>query len=79
MNRKSPAVSRLMNWGEGGVVETSRIFQFATPALNHPARSPIRGSWRGADALVGAVCAAAPPQMTNERTSSSLDFTESSV
>src|SRR6266576_5413481 len=36
-----------MKSGEGGVVETSWMFQAASPASIHPARSPTRGSGLG--------------------------------
>src|SRR2546425_8799422 len=48
MNWKSPGLLRLMKSGEGGVVETSWMFQAASPASIHPARSPTRGSGLGA-------------------------------
>src|SRR5258708_18106465 len=37
-----------MNCAEGGVRETTRRFQVASAAFIHPARSPTRGSGRGA-------------------------------
>jgi len=36
-----------MKSGEGGVVETSWMFQAASPASIHPARRPTRGSGLG--------------------------------
>ena len=48
MNEKSPGSARLMKCSDGGVVETNRTFQAASAALNHPARSPTRGSGLGA-------------------------------
>src|SRR5438034_5644919 len=48
MNWKSPGLLRLMKSGEGGVVETSWMFQAASPASIHPAWSPTRGSGLGA-------------------------------
>src|SRR5688572_6966782 len=43
------------NFAEGGVVETRRRFQAATPASNLPARRPTRGSGLGgATAMLGA-------------------------
>src|SRR5438270_9235545 len=46
--RLSPGSARLMNEGDGGVVETSRRFHAACAASNQPARSPTRGSGFGA-------------------------------
>ncbi len=77
MYLKSPAVSRLMNWGDGGVVETSRMFQFASAALNHPAFNARRGSVRG---VAERICPAAAVARVRAATArNSLDFTESSV
>ena len=38
-----------MNFSDGGVLETSRRFHAATPASNHPALRPTRGSGWGAE------------------------------
>src|SRR5437867_6751368 len=46
----SPGLLRLIKCSEGGVFDTSRRFQAASPALNHPAFSPTRGSGRCAAA-----------------------------
>src|SRR5438093_13084312 len=46
----SPGLLRLMKFSDGGVLDTSRRFQAASPALNQPAFSPTRGSGRGAAA-----------------------------
>src|SRR6266496_1379827 len=48
MNAKSPGLLLLMKSGDGGVVETRRMFQAARAASIHPARSPTRGSGLGA-------------------------------
>ncbi|HET9424022.1 MAG TPA: hypothetical protein VFO55_01520 [Gemmatimonadaceae bacterium] len=37
-----------MNFSDGGVAEMSFMFQIASPASNHPAFSPTRGSGDGA-------------------------------
>src|SRR5688572_26514680 len=45
----SPGVLGLVNLSEGGVVDTSRRFQIASPGLYQPARNPMRGSGLGGD------------------------------
>src|SRR2546423_14045713 len=93
MKLKSPGLVLLMNESEGGVVETNCRFQSAWPASNHPARSPMRGSGRGGDAVSEAgfvavvlyrACARASLNPANIiATAATLntirDFTESSV
>jgi hypothetical protein len=49
VRRPSPGVLAFVNLSDGGVVETSRRFQIASPAFHHPARSPTRGSGLGGD------------------------------
>src|SRR5437870_7082823 len=44
---RSPGVLGLMNFSDGGVFDTSRRFQLASPALNQPAWRPTRGSGVG--------------------------------
>ena len=45
---KSPGLFLLMKSADGGVRETTRRFHTASAASIQPARSPIRGSGRGA-------------------------------
>src|SRR5712691_6325580 len=47
-SRLSPGVLGLMKLDDGGVLDSSRKFQLASPALNQPARRPTRGSGFGA-------------------------------
>ncbi|PYP76893.1 MAG: hypothetical protein DMD25_09705 [Gemmatimonadetes bacterium] len=69
---------RLMKSGEGGVVETRRMFQAAWAAFIHPARSPTRGSGLGAvvDILTFEVAHAAPDSATMaDQANREWDFT----
>src|SRR5881409_4448940 len=79
MNWKSPGLLRLMKSGEGGVVETSWMFQAASPASIHPARSPTRGSGLGAAVEKG--CWDGAHAATDNATiaTNASDFTEGSL
>src|SRR5207247_11011798 len=81
MNWKSPVVLRLMKCGEGGGVETRRMFQAAWAAFIQPARSPTRGSGLGAvmDILTFDVAHAAADSATMaNKANRDWDFTERS-
>src|SRR5688500_6845109 len=47
LSRASPGVVSLMNDADGRVLDTSVMFQRASPASNQPAFSPTRGSGLG--------------------------------
>src|SRR5262245_64489484 len=47
ISRNSPGELRSMKSGDGGVFDTSRRFQAASPAFIHPARRLRRGSGDG--------------------------------
>jgi hypothetical protein len=84
-----------MKSGDGGVLDTSRMFHEACAALNQPARKPTRGSGFGARVLVGAGAVAdeeypdddddceleqpATAKAATTKHDTNRDFTESSV
>ncbi len=70
-----------MKSGEGGVVDTRRMFQAACAAFIHPARSPTRGSGLGAvvDMLTFEVAHAATDSAAMaDQATREWDFTEHS-
>src|SRR5437773_3929976 len=79
MNWKSPGLLRLMKSGEGGVVETSWMFQAASPASIHPARSPTRGSGLGAAVEKGRWDGAQAATDNATIANNAFDFTEGSL
>ena len=79
MNWKSPGLLRLMKSGEGGVVETSWMFQAASPASIHPARSPTRGSGLGAAVEKGRWDGAHAATDNATIANNASDFTEGSL
>src|SRR5919112_763895 len=54
------------NWGDGGVCDTTRRFQAASPGFRRPALSPTRGSCEGGVAEVVTAGAGAPPASVEE-------------
>src|SRR5258706_5793656 len=65
VRRRSPGVLGLMKSFEGGVFDTTRRFQAASPAFIHPARRPTRGSGLGA-AVESSGAGAAPTDPDEE-------------
>src|SRR5687768_4482657 len=59
VSRRSPGVVGLKNFSEGGVFDTTRRFQAASPAFIHPARRPTLGSGLGAVVDRSGCCRAA--------------------
>src|SRR5437763_5005837 len=68
-----------MKSGEGGVVETSWMFQAASPASIHPARSPTRGSGLGAAVEKGRWDGAQAATDNATIANNAFDFTEGSL
>src|SRR3989449_7988266 len=68
-----------MKSGEGGVVETSWMFQAASPASIHPARSPTRGSGLGATVEKGRWDGAHAATDNATIANHASDFTEGSL
>src|SRR6188508_2083861 len=60
LNARSELVTP-WNWDDGGVCESTRRFQAASPASVRPARRPTRGSGEGGVAEVVTEGAGAPP------------------
>ncbi len=76
---KSPGVLRLMKFGEGCVVETRWMFQAASAASIHPARSPTRGSGLGAVVETLSLDEAHAARASATIANHTADFTEGSL
>src|SRR5687767_379719 len=63
VSRLSPGVVELVNFSDGRVDDTFRMFQIASPASHHPARSPTRGS--GLGGTIDTMASVAPLSMVD--------------